>query len=53
MDIKEYTTILTINLATLSINLTNVNLLLQIALTAVSLVYVGYKLFRKIKDRDE
>lgn len=50
---RDNITILTINLTTLSINLTDVNLLLQIALTAVSLVYVGYKLFRKIKDKDE
>ena len=47
---RDNITILTVNLTTLSINLTDVNLMLQIALTFISLVYVGYKLFKKIKD---
>lgn len=49
-DIKENVMILTVNLTTLSINLSDVNLIFQIILTGLSIIYVGYKLIKRIKN---
>jgi hypothetical protein len=52
-DIKEYTAIGAVNLGTIGMNFANPNsilLLLQLILTLLSIIYVGLKIFKKIKN---